>query len=107
MGNNLSSDTPSASNSIKKLNPNIRWYISDKLFSETGVAAYNPFPVDVSFKIEEAYQSNQYYHSDKDDDTMIFFDYEHQEKHHLFIGKPQEERSANRGECPYPYACCF
>lgn len=33
--------------------------------------------------------------------------YEHQEKHHLFIGKPQEERSTNRGECPYPYACCF
>ena len=81
MGNNLSSDTPSSSNSIKKLNPNIRWYISDKLLSEPGAASYNPFPIDVSFKIEEAYQSNQYYHSDKDDDTMIFFDYEHQEKH--------------------------
>ena len=25
--------------------------------------------------------------------------------HHLFFGKPEEERRTNRGECAYPYAC--
>ena len=31
--------------------------------------------------------------------------YEHQTKHHFCIGKPEKERSANRGERTHPYAC--
>ena len=31
--------------------------------------------------------------------------HEHQTKHHFCIGKPKEERCANRGERPHPYAC--
>ncbi len=37
--------------------------------------------------------------------NLITPEYEYQEKHHLFFGKPEEERRTNRGECAYPYAC--
>lgn len=37
--------------------------------------------------------------------NLITPEYEYQEKHHLFFGKPEEERHTNRGECAYPYAC--
>ena len=31
--------------------------------------------------------------------NLITPEYEYQEKHHLFFGKPEEERRTNRGEC--------
>ena len=37
--------------------------------------------------------------------NLITPEYEYQEKHHLFFGKPEEERRTNRRECAYPYAC--
>lgn len=33
--------------------------------------------------------------------NLIASEYEYQEKHHLFFGKPKEERHTNRGEYAY------
>lgn len=82
MGNNLPIEQKSQKDSKVKISNNYRWYVSETLISEPGEKYYKPLPIDLSLKIEESYQKNQFYESKKDN-IMIFFDFENQKKHIL------------------------